>query len=96
MSNRRKVRDPGAPPAERCTFCRGALGRGHALRFRTGQVACARCRENGGIQPLACGHLGVAGALKVNENGDGKTFVCGACATRADEFGIARLGLGGG
>jgi hypothetical protein len=89
---RRKLKGSRAP-AERCTFCGGNARGTRALRLRTGQVACPRCQEHGGLQRLACGHYGVAGALKVVECGDGKTFVCAACAADSGAFGLARLGL---
>jgi hypothetical protein len=94
MSNTRKARGSGRVLKERCTFCKGALGRGAALRLRTGQVACARCRETGYLQKLSCGHFTLPGALVINENGDGKTYVCADCASGAREFGNARFGLG--
>lgn len=84
MSNTRKARGSGTAPKERCTFCGRGLGRGSALRalkLKNGQVACARCRENGHLQRMACGHLALPGMLIVNESGDGKTFTCKACAT---------------
>ena len=83
MSNTRKARGSGQAPAERCTFCGRRLGRGsalRALRLRTGQIACARCRETGHLRRLACGHFALPGALIVNESGDGQTFTCKACA----------------
>jgi hypothetical protein len=80
VSNRRKLR-LGRVTSERCTFCGHAAGGPRALRLRNGQVACPRCQERGSLRKLACGHYGVAGAQVLNENGDGRTFVCTPCAT---------------
>ena len=81
VSNKRKLRS-GRVTSQRCSFCGHAAGGLRALRMRNGQVACPRCQENGGgLAKLACGHYGVAGAVALNENGDGRTFVCAACAT---------------
>jgi hypothetical protein len=80
-------------PAERCSFC-GRKAGARLLRLKSGQNACPRCRETGYFQRLACGHFALPGALRVNENGDGKTFVCGNCCSpgAAASFGFARLG----
>lgn len=92
MSNRRKA-SAGRVLSQRCSFCGHAAGGLRALHLRGGQVACPRCQERGALQRLACGHYGVPGGFKVNENGDGKTFVCASCATDTSQFGTARLGL---
>jgi len=86
MSNTRRARIRQAPsaPRERCAFCGRSLGSGsvrRALRLKTGQLACAKCRETGGLQRLACGHFALPGARIISENGDGKTFVCTDCSS---------------
>lgn len=97
MSNRRKVRPDGTTPAERCTSCGRRTGRyavASVLRLRTGQVICPRCREHGGLQRMACGHVVTPGSLVINDNGDGSTYRCAQCSPEAAQFGNARLGLG--
>ncbi len=85
MSNTRRARAAiDQAPRERCSFCRRALGPGsvrRALRLKSGQLACAKCRETGYLKALACGHVALPGVRVVNESGDGKTFVCLNCAS---------------
>lgn len=95
MSNRRRLKAAGSVPAERCTSCGHRIGRlDGALRLRTGQVICPRCRQHGTPQRLSCGHYVPPGSLMINDNGDGKTYRCVRCSPEAAQFGSARLGMG--
>ncbi len=97
MSNRRKLRTDRAATREVCTSCGRSTGRyasGDILRFsRTGQVICPRCQQTGSPQRMACGHYALPGSLIVNNNGDGRTYICARCAEDAQRHGVY-LGAG--
>jgi hypothetical protein len=64
-----------------------------ALRLRTGQVACPRCRQGGELPRLPCGHVALPGSLIVTDSEDGSNYQCAQCAPQAAKYGNQRLGM---
>ena len=96
MSNRRRLRGPGAArSAERCTTagCGRRIGANdNALRLRTGQVICPRCQQHGELPRLPCGHVALPGTLMVSDSTDGN-MQCPQCSPHAAWYGNQRLGM---
>lgn len=95
MSNKRRVRGAAASrPAERCTFCSRRIGKlADALRLRTGQVACPRCRQGGELPRLACGHVALPGTLMLSDSTE-DNYQCPQCSpANAARFGSQRFGM---
>ena len=96
MSNRRRLRGAAAVKVrDRCSGCGGRVGKlADALRLRTGQVICPRCRQSGQLPRAGCGHIVLPGSFTVvNDGGDGGSR-CPACApAAAAAAGIRRLGM---
>ena len=81
MSNKRKLKAAGAALAERCTSCGRRIGAtADALRLRTGQVICPRCRQFGEIPRLSCGHYSLPGSSVVRNAGGNNDVRCPQCA----------------
>jgi predicted RNA-binding Zn-ribbon protein involved in translation (DUF1610 family) len=94
VSNRRKLKGADATPAERCTSCgRRISATADALRLRTGQVICPRCRQFGEIPRLSCGHYALPGTLVSSDSEDHSTMQCPQCSPVAGKFGGAKFGL---
>jgi predicted RNA-binding Zn-ribbon protein involved in translation (DUF1610 family) len=94
MSNKRKLKVADAGTAERCTSCGRRIGaNADALRLRTGQVICPRCRQNGELPRLACGHYALPGTLVSSDSDDLSTMQCPRCSPVAGKFGNGRFGL---
>lgn len=94
MSNRRKLKGADATPAERCTSCGRRIGAtADALRLRTGQVVCPRCRQYGGLTRLACGHYSLPGSLVTTDSEDHGNTQCMQCSPHTGKAGNLRLGL---
>ena len=94
MSNKRKLKVADAGTAERCTSCGRRVGaHADALRLRTGQVICPRCRQNGELPRLTCGHYALPGTLVSSDSDDLSTMQCPRCSPVAGKFGSARFGL---
>ena len=94
MSNRRKLKSADAGPVERCTSCGHRIGaHADALRLRTGQVICPRCREHGGLPRLSCGHYALPGTLVSSDSEDHSTMQCPQCSPVAGRFGGLKFGL---
>jgi len=95
VSNKRKLKVADAGTVERCTSCTRRIGANvDALRLRTGQVICPRCRQYGGLERLSCGHTVLPGSFVVlNAGGDGKSR-CPQCAPGDTAYaGNMRLGM---
>lgn len=94
MSNRRKLKGADAGPAERCTSCGHRIGaKADALRLRTGQVICPRCRQYGDLPRASCGHYVLPGQLISSDSDDHSTMQCPACSPVSEKFGAAKFGL---
>jgi predicted RNA-binding Zn-ribbon protein involved in translation (DUF1610 family) len=94
VSNKRKLKLAGAEPAERCTSCGHRIGKNaDALRLRTGQVICPRCRQFGEIPRLSCGHYALPGTLVSTDSEDHSTMQCPQCSPVAGKFSGAKFGL---
>jgi len=96
VSNRRRLKVAGAEPAERCTSCGHRIGKNaDALRLRTGQVICPRCRQYGDIPRLSCGHYSLPGSLVITDSDDYGNMQCAQCSPHVEQAGNMRLGLAG-
>ena len=97
MSNKRKLKSDGAGPVERCTSCGRRIGKNDdALRVRTGQVICPRCRQYGDIPRLPCGHYALPGSFVVRNEGGNNDIRCAQCGQDGTALaGNMRLGLRG-
>ena len=84
----------GAEPAERCTSCGRRIGaHADALRLRTGQVICPRCRQHGELPRLSCGHVALPGTFISSDSEDHSTVQCPRCSPAAGKFGNTRFGM---
>ena len=94
MSNRRRLKVADAGPVERCTSCGRRIGaHADALRLRTGQVICPRCRQRGELPRLSCGHYALPGTFISTDSDDRSTVQCPQCSPVAARYGNLRLGL---
>ena len=97
MSNRRKLRRAASSrPAERCSGCGHRIGKlQDALRIRTGQVFCPRCRQTGEhMRCPGCGRAVLPGSFIVRNAGGYNDVRCPACAPDdAANAGIMLLGM---
>ena len=63
-----------------------------ALRLRTGQVICPRCRQHGSLPRLACGHVVPTGSFVVRNVGGQGELRCPTCEPETAAEAAATVG----